>query len=87
MTKSYRVRISLNFSIILEGLKKIIFSFFSIELEQIDDETDAFGVDFVKINDKRLAKQFGIKNFPALTYFRYMVKVLFNTNKIRITKK
>lgn len=40
------------------------------ELEQIDDDTDSFGVDFVKINDKRLAKQYGIKNFPALTYFR-----------------
>lgn len=41
------------------------------ELEKIDDDTDSFGVDFVKINDKRLAKQYGIKNFPALTYFRY----------------
>lgn len=40
------------------------------ELEKIDDDTDSFGVDFVKINDKRLAKQYGIKNFPALTYFR-----------------
>ncbi|CAH1962777.1 unnamed protein product [Acanthoscelides obtectus] len=40
------------------------------ELEQIDDETDSFGVDFVKINDKRLAKQYGINKFPALTYFR-----------------
>ena len=41
------------------------------ELEKIDDDTDSFGVDFVKINDKRLAKNYGIKNFPALTYFRY----------------
>ncbi len=41
------------------------------ELEKIDDDTDSFGVDFVKINDKRLAKQYGIKTFPALTYFRY----------------
>lgn len=40
------------------------------ELEKIDDDTDSFGVDFVKINDKRLAKQYGIRNFPALTYFR-----------------
>lgn len=40
------------------------------ELEKIDDDTDSFGVDFVKINDKRLAKNYGIKNFPALTYFR-----------------
>lgn len=41
-------------------------------LEQIDDDTDSFGVDFVKINDKRLAKQYGIKSFPALTYFRFV---------------
>lgn len=40
------------------------------ELEKIDDDTDSFGVDFVKINDKRQAKQYGIKTFPALTYFR-----------------
>lgn len=40
------------------------------ELEKIDDDTDSFGVDFVKINDKRLAKQYGIRTFPALTYFR-----------------
>lgn len=44
------------------------------ELEKIDDDTDSFGVDFVKINDKRLAKQYGIKNFPALTYFRWELK-------------
>lgn len=40
------------------------------ELEKIDDDTDSFGVDFVKINDKRLAKQYGINKFPSLTYFR-----------------
>jgi hypothetical protein len=40
------------------------------ELEKIDDDTDSFGVDFVKVNDKRLAKQYGIRTFPALTYFR-----------------
>lgn len=45
------------------------------ELEKIDDDTDSFGVDFVKINDKRLAKNYGIKNFPALTYFRYASKL------------
>lgn len=44
------------------------------ELEKIDDDTDSFGVDFVKINDKRLAKQYGIQKFPALTYFRWDMK-------------
>ncbi|XP_012276468.1 uncharacterized protein LOC105697598 isoform X2 [Orussus abietinus] len=47
------------------------------ELEKIDDDTDTFGVDFVKINDKRLAKQYGIKNFPALTYFREKVPIIY----------
>ncbi|XP_065578951.1 uncharacterized protein LOC136039286 isoform X4 [Artemia franciscana] len=47
------------------------------ELEKIDDDTDHFGVDFVKINDKRLAKQYGIKSFPALTYFRDNQPVLY----------
>ncbi|XP_063985201.1 uncharacterized protein LOC135166658 isoform X2 [Diachasmimorpha longicaudata] len=47
------------------------------ELEKIDDDTDTFGVDFVKINDKRLAKQYGIKNFPALTYFREKEPIIF----------
>ncbi|XP_015123267.1 uncharacterized protein LOC107045483 isoform X2 [Diachasma alloeum] len=47
------------------------------ELEKIDDDTDTFGVDFVKINDKRLAKQYGIKNFPALTYFREKEPIIY----------
>ncbi|CAH1113505.1 unnamed protein product [Psylliodes chrysocephalus] len=47
------------------------------ELEQIDDDTDSFGVDFVKINDKRLAKQYGITKFPALTYFREKEPIIY----------
>ncbi|XP_076048874.1 hulk isoform X3 [Oratosquilla oratoria] len=40
------------------------------ELETIDDDTDRFGVQFVKIADKKLAKSYGIKTFPALSFFR-----------------
>jgi thioredoxin-related protein len=40
------------------------------ELETIDDEAEKFNVEFVKINDKRLAKTYGIVNFPTLTFFR-----------------
>lgn len=47
------------------------------ELEKIDDDTDNFGVDFIKINDKRLAKKYGIKNFPALTYFREKEPIIY----------
>jgi len=50
------------------------------ELEKIDDDTDSFGVDFVKINDKRLAKHYGIKNFPALTYFREKTPIIYEGN-------
>ncbi|KAK9884507.1 hypothetical protein WA026_007346 [Henosepilachna vigintioctopunctata] len=48
------------------------------ELEKIDDDTDSFGVDFVKINDKRLAKQYGITKFPALTYFREKKPIIYD---------
>lgn len=47
------------------------------ELEKIDDDTDSFGVDFVKINDKRVAKQYGISKFPALTYFREKEPIIY----------
>jgi thiol-disulfide isomerase/thioredoxin len=47
------------------------------ELEKIDDDTDRFGVDFVKINDKRAAKSHGIESFPSLTYFRNKEPVTF----------
>jgi len=54
------------------------------ELENIDDDTDTFGVDFVKINDKRLAKHYGIKNFPALTYFRKKEPIIYEGMYISI---
>ncbi|XP_045120686.1 uncharacterized protein LOC123510033 isoform X5 [Portunus trituberculatus] len=40
------------------------------ELENIDDDTDRFGVHFVKIADKKYAKSYGVKTFPALSFFR-----------------
>ena len=47
------------------------------DLETIDDDAEKFSVDFVKINDKRLAKSYGIQNFPALTFFRDEEMTLF----------
>lgn len=41
-----------------------------VELENIDDECDLFGIQMVKIQDPQLAKRYGIKTFPALVYFR-----------------
>ena len=62
--------INLQFHFILDARSCVTCDTVLAELEKIDDDTDSFGVDFVKINDKRLAKQYGIKTFPALTYFR-----------------
>ncbi|KAH7644929.1 thioredoxin-like protein 1 [Dermatophagoides farinae] len=40
------------------------------ELENIDDDCEIYGINFVKIQDQTLAKRYGIKNYPALVYFR-----------------
>ena len=40
------------------------------QLETIDDDAEKFSVDFVKVIDKRLAKQYHIQTFPTLTMFR-----------------
>jgi len=41
-----------------------------IDLELIDDDAKKNNIEFVKINDKRYGKSFGIKKFPALSFFR-----------------
>ena len=46
------------------------------ELETVDDEADAFGIDFVKNNDPHAARQYNIYNTPALVYFRRMSPVV-----------
>lgn len=40
------------------------------ELENIDDDCEIYGINFVKIQDTPLAKRYGIKTYPALIYFR-----------------
>ena len=40
------------------------------ELEKIDDDTDLFGIDFVKINDFQAARRHSVHSFPTLVYFR-----------------
>merc|ERR1712038_1431079 len=47
-------------------------------LEEIDDEADTFGIDFVKNNDPHAARQYNIYNTPALVYFRRMSPVVFD---------
>ena len=40
-------------------------------LEEIDDEADLYGIDFVKSGDEHLARSLaGVYTTPALVYFR-----------------
>lgn len=41
------------------------------ELENIDDEADSAGIDFVKIDDKDFARQMGVFALPAVVFFRH----------------
>ena len=46
-------------------------------LENIDDEADLYGIDFVKSDDPGTAKRYHIYNTPALVYFRKQNPVTF----------
>ena len=39
-------------------------------LEKIDSETDNLDITFIKINDPRYARKYGVTKLPALVYFR-----------------
>ena len=53
-----------------------------LELENIDDECDMFGIQMVKLKDPPLAKRYGIKTFPALVYFRNGNPLAFDGNAL-----
>lgn len=40
------------------------------ELEHIDDDTDELDIMFVKIQDTKYAKKYGIQEVPAVVFFR-----------------
>jgi thioredoxin-related protein len=40
------------------------------EIEHIDDEADGAGIDFVKIDDKQMAKELGVFALPAVVFFK-----------------
>lgn len=41
-----------------------------IEVEHIDDEADAAGINFVKVDDKSMAKEFGVFALPGILFFK-----------------
>lgn len=40
------------------------------EIEHIDDDADAANIDFVKIDDKKLAKEIGVFALPGIVFFK-----------------
>jgi len=44
------------------------------EIEHIDDEADGAGIDFVKIDDKQMAKELGVFALPAVLFFKMGAK-------------
>lgn len=43
------------------------------ELEKIDDDCDKHGIQFVKIDDEKAAKEFGIDDLPTIVYFEKQI--------------
>lgn len=48
------------------------------ELENIDDDTDRYGITFVKSNDVKLAHEIGIFAFPSLVYYETGVPIMYD---------
>ena len=49
-----------------------------VDMELIDEDAKKNNIEFVKINDKRFGKSFGLKKFPALTFFRGREVMIFD---------
>lgn len=41
-----------------------------VEIEHIDDDADNLGINFVKIDDKELAREYGVFALPAILFFK-----------------
>lgn len=50
------------------------------ELENIDDECDQLGIQFVKIDNAEEAKEYGIEEFPKLLYFEKGIPTVYEGN-------
>lgn len=56
-----------------------------IELENIDDDCDDIGIDFVKISDEGIAQEYDIASMPALVYFRHRFPQIYEGEQQRHT--
>lgn len=57
------------------------------ELEKIDDDCDRHGIQFVKIDDTKVAQDFGIDTIPAIVYFEKRIPNLYDGNCTAIKSK
>lgn len=48
------------------------------ELENIDDDCDKHGIQFVKIDDDKVASEYGIDSLPAIVYFEKQIPNVFD---------
>lgn len=48
------------------------------ELEKIDDDCDKHGIQFVKIDDDRASRVYGIDSVPAIVYFEKQVPNIYS---------
>lgn len=53
------------------------------ELEKIDDDCDRHGIQFVKIDDPKAAKEFGIDTTPSIVYFEKKIPNLYDGKYFR----
>jgi hypothetical protein len=55
-------------------------------LEKIDQEADALDITFVKVNDHRYAKKYGVNKLPSLVYFRRKFPSIYRGKKINLLR-
>lgn len=48
------------------------------ELEKIDDDCDEKGIQFVKIDDERTSRSYGIESVPAIVFFEKQVPNIYS---------
>lgn len=48
------------------------------ELENIDDECEEKEIDFVKISDDRIEKEYDLPNLPALAFYRHKFRQIYS---------
>lgn len=55
------------------------------ELEKIDDDCDKHGIQFVKIDDKKAAKEYGIDEIPGIVYFEKQLPNVYDGNSRQLS--